>query len=81
MSFFNYNWFFVRFIGIYFFYSLFFDLELLFLLLNFILLHILNGLFYILFDYIHKKTLSFFLVTLFKIFLIENLIQVSKFFF
>nr|YP_009295183.1 succinate:cytochrome c oxidoreductase subunit 4 [Dasya binghamiae]AOH77195.1 succinate:cytochrome c oxidoreductase subunit 4 [Dasya binghamiae] len=81
MVFFNYYWFSVRFVAMFFIISLIIDLEFIFLIINFIFLHIINGITSVLFDYIHKKKLSFFLLGLLKIFLIENLLQVSKFFF
>lgn len=62
------------------FFSLMLDLEFIFFILNFLFLHLLNGLHTIFFDYIHEKTLSFYLITLVKISFIENLIHVISFF-
>jgi len=61
--------------------SLLIDIEFLFPIINFIFLHMLIGLKSIIFDYIHKKKLSFFLGTLINLIVIENLMQTFHFFF
>lgn len=61
--------------------GLIFDLEILLFFLSFFFLHINWGMYSIFLDYIHKKKLVFFFNSLLKILIIENLLQISFFFF
>jgi len=62
-------------------FGLIMDVELIFFIISFFYLHLVNGFKSILGDYIHKKKISFFLITLLRVLLFENLIQIIKFFF
>jgi hypothetical protein len=81
MIYLNYNWFFTKFLPYFFVCSVVIDLEINFLLLNLVFLHLIKGLHSIFLDYIHEKNLSFYLSILLKVLFIENLSQLIKFFF
>lgn len=77
----SFKWFFLRASTFFLVFSILFELELLMLILIFIFLHAFWGIQSIFYDYIHDNKINYFLNSLLKILLIENITQISIYFF
>nr|YP_011017743.1 succinate dehydrogenase subunit 4 [Heterosiphonia pulchra]WQF69566.1 succinate dehydrogenase subunit 4 [Heterosiphonia pulchra] len=81
MMFINYFWFISQFSSMFIILGLFLDYEFIFLVILFFYVHLISGLKSILFDYIHKKKVNYFIFSLLKILVLINFLEIINFFY